>query len=162
VSDLLALNDHEFIVDERDGKGLGDGSKAKVKQLFKIDLQGATDVTEMDGTTAAKHEVAKTLFLDIVQVLTSNGITVDQIPAKIEGTAFGPDVKMSGKTMHTIWIANDNDFLQDFAGPNSNPNRFFVFGFTDADLDGSKFVPQQRFGFFDQNQDQDQSQNNQN
>jgi hypothetical protein len=25
----------------------------------------------------------------------------------------------------------------------ANPNQFFVFGFTDADLDGSKFVPQQ-------------------
>ena len=148
VSDIVALNNHEFIVDERDGKGLGDGSKAKVKQLFKIDLQGATDVTDMDGTTAASHAVAKTLFLDIVKVLTANGVTTDQIPAKIEGTAFGPDVKMNGKTVHTIWIANDNDFLQDFAGPNTNPNRFFVFGFTDADLEGSKFVPQERFGLF--------------
>ena len=148
VSDILALNDHEMIVDERDGHGLGDNSKAKVKQLFKIDLQGATDVSDMDGTTAASHAVAKTLFLDIVKVLTANGITADQIPAKIEGTAFGPDVKQNGKTVHTIWIANDNDFLQDFAGPNTNPNRFFVFGFTDADLDGSKFVPQERFGLF--------------
>jgi hypothetical protein len=147
VSDILALNDHEFIVDERDGHGLGDSSKAKVKQLFKIDLQGATDVSGMDGTTAAGHAVPKTLFLDIVKVLTANGITADLIPAKIEGTAFGPDVKLNGKTVHTIWIANDNDFLQDFAGPNTNPNRFFVFGFTDADLDGSKYVPQERFGF---------------
>jgi hypothetical protein len=147
VSDILALNDHEFIVDERDGHGLGDNSKAKVKQLFKIDLQGATDVSDMDGTTAASHALPKTLFLDIVKVLTANGITADLIPAKIEGTAFGPDVKLDGKTVHTIWIANDNDFLQDFAGPGSNPNRFFVFGFTDADLDGSKFVPQEHFGF---------------
>jgi hypothetical protein len=38
VSDIVALNSHEFLVDERDGKGLADmpGEKAKVKQIFKI------------------------------------------------------------------------------------------------------------------------------
>jgi hypothetical protein len=49
--------------------------------------------------------------------------------------------------MHTLWVANDNDFLQDYSGPNTNPNQFFVFGFTNNDLNGSKYVPQQRFGF---------------
>lgn len=148
VSDIVALNNHEMLVDERDGKGLGDGSKAKVKQIFKIDLQGATDVSNMDGTTAATHAVKKFLFLDVVAALEAAGMTADQIPAKIEGTAFGPDVRSKGVTMHTLWIANDNDFLQDYSGTNSNPNQFFVFGFTDAALNGSKYVPQQRFGLF--------------
>jgi Esterase-like activity of phytase len=143
VSDIVALNNHEFLVDERDGKGLGDGSKAKVKQLFKIDLNGAADIGEMDGTEAATHAVNKTLFLDIVQVLTTNNFATTDIPAKIEGTAFGPDVIENGKKIHTLWIANDNDFLQDLNGPNTNPNQFFVFGFTDADLNGSIYVPQQ-------------------
>jgi hypothetical protein len=143
VSDITALNNQEFLVDERDGHGLGDSSKAKVKQIFKIDLKGAVDVTGLNGTQAAARAVPKTLFLDVVKVLTANGITVDQIPAKIEGTAFGPDVKYNGKTVHTLWVANDNDFLQDFSGPNTNPNQFFVFGFSDADLGGSQFVPQQ-------------------
>jgi hypothetical protein len=31
--------------------------------------------------------------------------------------------------------------------PIPNPNQFFVFGFTDADLGGSKYVPQQVKGF---------------
>jgi hypothetical protein len=31
---------------------------------------------------------------------------------------------------HTLWIANDNDFLPALAGG----NKFFVFGFTNADL----------------------------
>src|SRR5437667_7497185 len=83
VSEILALNQHEFLMDERDGKGLGDGSKAKIKQIFKIDLSDAVDVTEMDGTEAAANAVSKSLFLDIVQVLTANGISVDQIPAKM-------------------------------------------------------------------------------
>lgn len=148
VSEITALNDHEMIVDERDGKGLGDGSKAKVKQLFKIDLKGATDVSEMDGTAAAAHAVNKTLFLDVVKVLEANGMTADQIPAKIEGVSFGPDVKYHGKTLHTIWVANDNDFLQDYSGTNTNPNQFFVFGFADADLGGSVYVPQPHFSPF--------------
>jgi Esterase-like activity of phytase len=148
VSEITALNDHEMIVDERDGKGLGDGSKAKVKQLFKIDLNSATDVSDMDGTAAAAHAVQKTLFLDLVQQLTANGITADQIPAKIEGVAFGPDLKYNGKTVHTLWVANDNDFLQDLNGPGTDPNHFFVFGFTDADLGGSVYVPQPHYSLF--------------
>jgi hypothetical protein len=149
VSDIVALNNHELLVDERDGKGLGDGSKAKVKQIFKIDLQNAVDIGSMDGTTAATHHVNKVLFLDVVKALTAAGFTTDQIPAKIEGLAFGPDVTTESGKLHTLWVANDNDFLQDLNGPNTNPNQFFVFGFKDADLAGSIYVPQQRFGFLD-------------
>jgi hypothetical protein len=147
VSEIVAINNHEFLLDERDGKGRGDGSNAKVKQLFKIDFAGAVDISSMDGTTAATQAVNKTLFLDVVTVLTNNGIATSQIPAKIEGVAFGPDVKTGDTTLHTLWIANDNDFLQTVADPGGNqipnPNQVFVFGFTDADLAGSKFVPQQ-------------------
>lgn len=151
VSEIVAINDHEFLVDERDGKGRGDGSKAKVKQLFKIDLAGAVDVSSLDGNTAATYAVGKVLFLDLVTLLTQNGITADQIPAKIEGVAFGPDINGGSTTVHTLWIANDNDFLQTVADPNGNQipnsNQFYVVGFTDADLAGSKFVPQQFRGF---------------
>jgi hypothetical protein len=146
VSEITALNQHEFLVDERDGKGLGDGSTAKVKQIFKIDLAGAVDVIDMDGTTAAANAVPKTLFLDVVKVLTANGIAATQIPAKLEGLAVGPDVDNNGTTLHTLWLANDNDFLQDLNGPSTNPNQFFVFGFTDTDLNGSELVPEQAQG----------------
>jgi len=151
VSEIVAINQHEFLVDERDGKGRGDGSKAKIKQLFKIDLANAVDVTAMDGTTAATHAVSKTLFLDIVAVLTAAPYNWDpkQIPAKLEGLAFGPDVFNGSTKLHTLWVANDNDFLKDVDDGSgngttfANPNQFFVFGFTDADLAGSKLVPQQ-------------------
>ena len=144
VSEITALNSHEFLVDERDGKGLGDGSKAKVKQIFKIDLAGAVDVQDMDGTHAAANAVKKDLFLDVVKELTANGITADQIPAKLEGITLGPDVDNNGTTLHTLWVANDNDFVNETrdAPPVANPNQFFVFGFTDADLGTSVFVPQ--------------------
>jgi len=146
VSEITALNGHEFLVDERDGKGLGDGSKAKVKQIFKIDLAGAVDVQGMNGSAAAAKAVGKTLFLDVVKELTANGITADQIPAKLEGITLGPDVDNNGTALHTLWVANDNDFLQDLNGPGSNPNQFFVFGFTDADLAGSALELQQPQG----------------
>ena len=147
VSEIVALNNHEFLVDERDGKGRASQNNAKVKELFKIDLDGAVDVSKMDGTDAANNAVAKTPFLDIVKSLNAVGIDSSLIPAKIEGVAFGPDVKQGSTTIHTLWIANDNDFLEtttDSKGNTiDNPNQFFVFGFTDADLGGSQFVPQQ-------------------
>jgi hypothetical protein len=146
VSEITALNDHEFLVDERDGKGLGDGSNAKFKKIFKIDLAGATDISKLDPATASLNAVSKTLFLDVVALLTANGVTTDQIPSKIEGISFGPDVEYQGKKIHTLWIANDNDFEQDVSGPNV----FYVVGITDAELNGSKYVPQvvRSFPFF--------------
>src|SRR5574343_345272 len=76
VSEIVAINDHEFIVDERDGKGLGDGSNAAVKRLYKIDLAGATDVSTLTGATAlASAAVGKSLFVDLVALFTANGFT---------------------------------------------------------------------------------------
>jgi len=59
VSELVAINNHEFLVDERDGKGRAAQNNAKVKQLFKIDLASAIDVSGMDGLTAAANAVPK-------------------------------------------------------------------------------------------------------
>src|SRR5262249_39625226 len=117
VSEILAINNHEFLVDERDGRGregASDGSSndARVKQLFKIDLENAHDISNEDGLPAATHAVSKTLFLNIVTALTANGIPATRIPAKIEGIAFGPDVRVDNHTrLHTLWISNDNDYL---------------------------------------------------
>jgi Esterase-like activity of phytase len=150
VSEILALNNHEFLVDERDGKGREGGNNltsnaAVVKQVFKIDLNGATDITGLDGATAVTLAVNKTLFLDIVQVLTANGLSAtSDIPSKIEGLTLGKNILMKGKIVHTLWVANDNDFVlsTNDTPPLPNPNEFFVFGFTDSDLNGSQFIPQ--------------------
>jgi hypothetical protein len=141
VSDIVAINDHEFLIDERDGAGLGDGTSAAVKQVFRIDLTGAVDITGLTGAAAVAKAVGKSLVLDAVKVLNDNGITSDQIPAKLEGLALGPDVMFGGVLEHTLFFSNDNDFVQNIAGPNT----FFVFGLTDADLPGFQqevFVPE--------------------
>lgn len=138
VSEIVAINDHQFLVDERDGKGLGDGTNAAVKSVFLIDLTGATDISGVAAGTTSTPTVTKTAtpFLDLVAALKANGITASQIPAKIEGLAFGQDVTLNGQLLHTLFVTNDNDFVPGTAGP----NQFFVFGFSDSDLPG--FVAQ--------------------
>ncbi len=147
ASDIVAINDHEFLVDERDGKGLGDNSTAVVKKLYKIDLTGAQEVSNLSGAAnLAGTAVGKVLFLDIVAVLHDvHGIDPNDIPAKIEGLAFGPDIVISGETKHTLFVANDNDFIATVTDTNhptgiENPNKFFVFAVDATDL--PDFTPQ--------------------
>ncbi len=143
VSEILAINNHEFLVDERDGKGLGDGSAAVVKQLFRIDLAGATEVSNLTGSAADQAAlktaaVKKTMVLDVAALLNANGFAFTNIPSKIEGLAFGEDIVINGITQHTLYVANDNDFVPGVAGE----NKFFVFAVSDADL-GATFQQQQ-------------------
>ena len=143
VSEIVAINNHEFLVDERDGKGLGDGTAAAIKQLFRINLAGATDVSGLTGSaadqTALKNAaVSKTMVLDVAAILNANGFAFTAIPSKIEGLAFGEDIVINGITEHTLYVANDNDFVPATAGA----NRFFVFAVSDADL-GATFQQQQ-------------------
>jgi hypothetical protein len=151
VSEIVAINDHEFLIDERDGNGMADtplatdtASAASVKQLFKVDLTGATDITSKSGDLSS-FAVNKSLYLDIVKVLTNAGLDPRLIPSKIEGVSFGQNIVVDGVTKHTLYIANDNDFLNTIADPlklpsdptrgmASNPNLVYVFAFGDSDL----------------------------
>ncbi|MBQ0937713.1 esterase-like activity of phytase family protein [Ideonella paludis] len=145
-SEILALNSHEFLVLERDGKGLGDGSAAVVKQIWKVDLSAAQDVSNLSGATALLAAApAKTLFLDVRAALNAAGFADTQIPAKLEAMTFGPDIMVDGQVKHTLYLANDNDFLATTAAGLNNPNQFFVFAFDSQDLGGSVFE-NQRFG----------------
>ena len=140
VSEITALSATQFLIDERDGKGLGDGSKAVAKQIFKIDLAGAEDVTNLSGDQLLGKVVSKSVFIDLVAALKAYGLSADQIPSKIEGIAFGDDVMVDGVLNHTFYVANDNDFLT-----SAGNNNFYVFGVTDADLRavGATFTAQQ-------------------
>src|SRR6185436_16028755 len=96
-SEILALSDHQFLVLERDGKGLGDNSTAAFKQVWLVDLAGAEDVSGLTGAAALLAKApTKKLFLDIKAALNAAGITDTQIPAKLEGMAWGPDVLVNG------------------------------------------------------------------
>ncbi|MEO7736320.1 MAG: esterase-like activity of phytase family protein [Kofleriaceae bacterium] len=149
---MVAINSHELLVDERDGKGRGDNSTAVYKRLYRIDLAGAAEVGGIAGeANLAGLAVTKTLFLDVVAALTAHGIASTDIPAKLEGLAFGQDLLLDGALVHTLWLSNDNDFVGTVVDSNhpagiDNPNQFFVFAVDDAALPG--YVRQQLFALF--------------
>ena len=76
------------------------------------------------------YQATKTQFLDLRAALISMGIPAGQIPAKLEGLAFGEDIMVNGVKKHTLYVANDNDFVPNVAGT----NKVYVFSFTDQDL----------------------------
>jgi len=68
VNEMVAINDHQFLVIERDGKG---GTSAAVKRLNLVDISGATDVSGVaalpsTGLPAGVTAVKKSLFLDLL------------------------------------------------------------------------------------------------
>ena len=130
TNEIVAINDHEFLVIERDGKK---AASATVKRIYRIDIAGATDIRALPslpstGVPEGVVPVAKSLFIDLLD--PAYGLAAN-IPEKIEGLAFGPDLAGGH---HTLVITSDNDFQAD------QGSQFFVFGFDDADLPG--FTPQ--------------------
>ena len=142
ISEVLAINNTDFLVDERDGKGFSDNSDAVVKKLYRISLSNAVEVSKVSGSAnLAGKALSKTLFLDLVSTLGAYGIAAQDIPAKIEGISFGQDVTVGSTTKHTLFISNDNDFLSSVTDSKhpagaENPNQFFVFAFDDSELPG--------------------------
>ena len=124
VNEIVAVNDHQFLVIERDSKV---GNAAAFKKVFEIDVSAATDVTNIvlpgTGTPAGVTPVTKAAFLDLLD--TAFGLKGNTFPEKIEGLAFGPDLA-DGR--HTLIVTNDNDFL-------AAPNNFYVFAIDKGDLD---------------------------
>jgi hypothetical protein len=129
VNEIVAVNDHEFIVTERDSNA---GAAAAFKRLFKIDIAGATDVRGVkqlpasglpDGVVA----VSKAPFLDLLD--PAFGLAGATFPEKIEGMAFGPDLP-DGR--HMLVVTNDNDFVA------TQTNNFYVFAVEPWVLPGYK------------------------
>lgn len=166
ISEILALSDHQFLVDERDGKGFEGGGAAVYKRLNLVDIQaaGVADVSNNPSFLAhspAAVALKPVLFLDVVQVIKNHNLdpSVD-LPAKLEGITFGQDVSLNGQAKHTLYLSSDNDFLASFVLDDDlqshvydNPSKIFVFAFDQGDLDalgtantagnqGWKFVPQ--------------------
>jgi len=153
ISELLAINNHQFLADERNSKG----GAAGVKLLYLIDLSQTTPPTDLsttayDGTTAIRGlpgktipggivPLHKTLFANIGNILLSatrwpfsnvNGL--DSLPDKIEGFAFGPDLP---DHRHLLLATNDNDFTRlGGAAGTGYPNYFFAFAVDTTCLPG--------------------------
>lgn len=132
VNEILAVNNHQFLVLERDSLG---GSDTKCKMLVLIDLTAATDVSTIDRLPADELPpkivpVQKTTFLDLLD--SRYGIAGADCPEKFEGICFGPDLA-DGRRL--LLVTADNDFIAE------KPFRLFAFAVDAKSLPG--YVPQQ-------------------
>ena len=118
VCEILAAGGARYLVLERDGKG---GKEAKLKKIFLIDLDGATDVSDIDSLPekelpAKIKPVKKKLFLDLMN--PAFGLAGEKCPEKVEGICFGPALP-DGKI--SLLVSIDNDLLADV------PTKVLVF-----------------------------------
>ena len=158
ISEILAVSNHRFLVDERNGTA-GSGG---VKKLYAIDFAQASTPTDLatsayPGTNASNGmsatptstpsgvtPLAKTLFADIGALVTAgNAFTTDStnfktdLPDKIEGYAWGPDLP-DGR--HLLLATNDNDFVQPATSAGGAitgkgyPNYIFAFAVDASDV----------------------------
>jgi hypothetical protein len=124
-SEILAVNNHQFLVIERDAQA-GD---AATKLITLIDIAGATDVTAIPQLPRTELPsgvvpVAKRTLFDLAAALKAAGQPVVE---KYEGLAFGPDLP-DGR--HLLLVCVDNDFVRDA------PNRLYAFAIDAMDLPG--------------------------
>jgi phospholipase C len=151
ISEILAVNNHKFLVDERNASA----GAAGVKKLYQFDLNQASAPTDLatsayPGTTTANGLPAtgipsgivalqKTQFADIGTILktaspspftAANG--TDGLPDKIEGYCWGPDLP-DGRRL--LLASNDNDFVRPGGAAGAGfPNYFFAFAVDNADV----------------------------
>lgn len=138
VNELLAINDHEFLVIERDGDA---GTNATYKYIYKIDINGATDVSGINalprtkaGLPAGTQIASKSLFIDLLD--PAYGLAGADFPEKIEGLAFGPELS-DGRI--PLYVTSDNDFNV------NQPSRIYAFAIEKSALPGyeaQQFVPE--------------------
>lgn len=117
ISALVALNDTDFLVLERNNRGVGvDGELSPPnKKVFRISLAGATDVSgiDLDAPEAQFTPVAKQAapWLDLAAPATLAHPSLDALggvsPEKWEGLAIGPRLADGS---HLVLAGTDNDY----------------------------------------------------
>lgn len=112
LSSIHALSDTDFLVLERDNRGLGVEVTAAPlhKRVYRISLVGASDVSAVslagsNDLPAGVVAVSKVPELDILAALRAAGAT--DIPEKLEGLAIGPRLA-DGR--YLVLIGSDNDY----------------------------------------------------
>lgn len=124
ISALVALNDNDFLVLERNNRGVGvDGDLSSPnKKVFSISLLGATDVTgiDLDAPSAVFVTANKntTAFIDLAANTPFLG---GRSPEKWEGLTIGP--KLADGT-YMLLAGTDNDYS---ITQNGTANQFEVY-----------------------------------
>lgn len=132
ISALFAVNDHEFLVLERNNRGIGVGAELSPpnKKLFRIDIAGAADVSPVQFSPSAcpvgKVTKNPVPFLDLAaDTLPELG---NKVPEKWEGLAVGPRLKDGS---YVLVMGTDNDYS---VTQNATAQQFDVyFRVSDAD-----------------------------
>ena len=131
ISALVAVNDHEFLVLERNNRGIGVGAEISPpnKKVFLIDLINAADVSDVTFAADAcpAGQVTKSgPFLDLAaNTLAELG---HKVPEKWEGLAIGPRLKDGS---YLMLAGTDNDYS---VTQNPDGDQLDVyFRFTDSD-----------------------------
>ncbi|MEQ1946214.1 MAG: esterase-like activity of phytase family protein [Bryobacteraceae bacterium] len=119
VNEILAVNDHEFLVLERDNRTNLAGSSPNLKRIYKIDLEesGLTDVSNVAslpqlGTELAAANikaVTKTKFIDLLDAaykVSATQTIKDVIAEKMEGLAWG---RNRNNGHYVLFVVSDND-----------------------------------------------------
>ena len=119
LNEIVAVNDTEFLVIERDGEI---GSDAKFKKIMKIDISNATNVIDIDSLPAYNlpnsiRPVEKEEFIDFLNPTFK--LSPKQIPEKLEGLTWGPTLPDGRRS---LLISSDNDFEAGI------PSLIYVFG----------------------------------
>ncbi len=107
TSEMLSLDDHQFLVIERDSLG---GPNAAFKKVMKIDIAGASDVSGIESLPPKRlpkkvKPVQKSTYIDLLDA--RYGLAGPHLPEKQEGLAWGPKLS-DGRRL--LWICVDNDF----------------------------------------------------
>lgn len=112
LSAIHALSDTDFLVLERDNRGLGVEPTAAPlhKRVYRISIAGATDVSGLslagsNNLPANVVSVSKVQEVDLIAALRASGAR--DIPEKLEGLAIGPRLT-NGR--HLVLIGSDNDY----------------------------------------------------
>lgn len=125
ISEIVALGNNQALVLERDGEP---GKKAKIKGVFWINTQGASDSRTIPAAIAAKmganiKPVEKKRFIDFLD--PKFGLVGKSFPEKPEGLVLGPKLSDGSQT---LLVCIDNDF------ESSLDSEIWVFAFTPNDL----------------------------
>jgi hypothetical protein len=131
ISSLVAINDHEFYVLERNNRGVGVGAEFATadKEVYKINLTGATDVSNINlGAAGAVYTMVSKSGVIVDLDLNTLSALGNKSPEKWEGLAIGPKLA-DGSFMMLAGTDNDYSVTQNGTG-----TQFDVyFRFSDAD-----------------------------
>lgn len=127
ISEVLSFEDRTLLVLERDGRV---GEKARFRGVFAADTEGATDVSAIEslpstGLPEGVSPLRKRRIIDFMD--PRHGLIGPDMPEKIEGLCFGPDLPDGRKL---LIVTSDNDLKDGI------PSHVWLFAIDPAFLRG--------------------------